>query len=119
VAVVARPPVFGAKVAKFDASKAKAIKGVIDVLEVKTDRGGSGVVVIADWLLACQDGPRRWRSNGTPAPWTRSAATSSWPSSRRWQKPGTARGRYLKLAGAAKKIDAVYEFPWRTRRWSR
>ncbi|HEX7650798.1 MAG TPA: molybdopterin cofactor-binding domain-containing protein, partial [Noviherbaspirillum sp.] len=48
VAVVAHPPVFGAKVAKFDASKAKAIKGVVDVLQVPTDRGGSGVAVIAD-----------------------------------------------------------------------
>ena len=51
VAMVARPPVFGAKVAKFDASKAKAIKGVVDVLEVKTDRGGSGVAVIAEGII--------------------------------------------------------------------
>eukprot|EP01034_Spumella_vulgaris_P039839 gene39839-49238_t len=47
VAVVARPPVFGAKVAKLDASKARAIPGVIDVLEVATDRGGRGVAVFA------------------------------------------------------------------------
>ena len=48
VAVVAHPPVFGAKVAKFDAAKAKAVRGVIAVLEIPVDRGGSGVAVVAD-----------------------------------------------------------------------
>jgi isoquinoline 1-oxidoreductase beta subunit len=43
-----RPPVFGAKVASFDAGKARAIKGVVEVLEVQLDRGPSGLAVIAD-----------------------------------------------------------------------
>jgi isoquinoline 1-oxidoreductase beta subunit len=34
VAVVARPPVFGARVRSVDASKAKAVEGVVDVVEV-------------------------------------------------------------------------------------
>jgi hypothetical protein len=33
---------------ELDAGKAKAFKGVHEVLEVASDRGGSGVVVIAD-----------------------------------------------------------------------
>ncbi|MGB6986004.1 MAG: molybdopterin cofactor-binding domain-containing protein [Candidatus Aquilonibacter sp.] len=37
------PPVFGAKVKSFDASKAKQVKGVIDVVQVP-----SGVAVVAD-----------------------------------------------------------------------
>lgn len=115
VAVVARPPVFGAKVAKFDASKAKAIKGVIDVLEVKTDRGGSGVVVIADGY---------W-----PAKSARDALVIDWDTSgvdkvssekqvaeykALAQKAGTPvrTADTSKLAGAAKKISAVYEFPY-------
>jgi isoquinoline 1-oxidoreductase beta subunit len=56
VAVVARPPVFGAKVARFDAVKASAIKGVAAVLEIPVDRGGSGVAVIADGYWPARQG---------------------------------------------------------------
>jgi isoquinoline 1-oxidoreductase beta subunit len=48
VAVIARPPVFGGRVAKVDPEKAKAVKGVAAVLPVQVDRGGIGVAVIAD-----------------------------------------------------------------------
>ncbi|HEY1181234.1 MAG TPA: molybdopterin cofactor-binding domain-containing protein, partial [Rhodocyclaceae bacterium] len=41
VAVVAHPPVFGGKVARFDASRAMAVKGVVAVVQVPVDRGGS------------------------------------------------------------------------------
>jgi len=47
-AVVARPPVFGAKLAAVDDRAAKAVKGVKAVLRIAVDRGGEGVVVIAD-----------------------------------------------------------------------
>jgi isoquinoline 1-oxidoreductase beta subunit len=47
-AVVARPPVFGAKLKSVDDSAAKAVKGVRAVLRVPTDRGGEGIAVIAD-----------------------------------------------------------------------
>nr|WP_226986147.1 xanthine dehydrogenase family protein molybdopterin-binding subunit [Ramlibacter tataouinensis] len=47
-AVVARPPVFGAKLKAVDDSAAKAVKGVKAVLRVPTDRGGEGVAVVAD-----------------------------------------------------------------------
>ncbi|PXX38754.1 xanthine dehydrogenase family protein molybdopterin-binding subunit [Undibacterium pigrum] len=46
-AVVARPPVFGARVKTIDDTAAKAIKGVKAVLRVPTDRGGEGVAIIA------------------------------------------------------------------------
>ncbi len=46
-AVVLHPPKFGAKLKDFDASKAKAIKGVVDVFAIPT-----GVAIVADnfWL---------------------------------------------------------------------
>ncbi len=51
-AVVARCPVFGGKVKAFDATKAKAIKGVRDVFEIPGVAKGvhscGGVVVVAD-----------------------------------------------------------------------
>ena len=47
-AVVARPPVFGARLASVDDSAARAIKGVKAVLRVPLDRSAEGVAVVAD-----------------------------------------------------------------------
>ena len=50
-AVVARCPVFGGKVKSFDAAKAKAMKGVVDVFEiepVKEAHSCGGVAVVAE-----------------------------------------------------------------------
>ena len=47
-AVVARPPVFGARLAVVDDSAARAVKGVKAVLRVPLDRGAEGVAVVAD-----------------------------------------------------------------------
>jgi isoquinoline 1-oxidoreductase beta subunit len=55
-AVVAHPPVFGAKLKSVDDSAAKAIKGVKAVLRVPVDRGGDGVVVIADGYWPAKQG---------------------------------------------------------------
>jgi isoquinoline 1-oxidoreductase beta subunit len=115
IAVVAHPPVFGAKVAKFDASKAKAIRGVLAVLEIPVDRGGRGIAVIADGYWPARQGRDaleiEWDTAGvgrldsaaqlaefdalakTPGAVAREADTS-------------------KLKTAAKKISAVYEFPY-------
>lgn len=115
VAVVARPPVFGAKVAKFDASKATAVKGVIDVFEIPTDRGGSGVAVVAEgyWqaLQARQALAIDWNTGGHEkvASDTQLAAYKILAG-----QPGTVAkdADVSKLAGAPKKITAVYEFPY-------
>lgn len=115
VALVARPPVFGAKVAKLDASKAKAIKGVIAVLEVPTDRGGRGVAVIADGYWPAKQGRdalaiewdtgsvEKVSSAGQMADFVALAKT-----------PGAVamKADTSKLATAPKKISAVYEFPY-------
>ena len=47
-AVVARPPVFGARLASVDDSAARAVKGVKAVLRVPLDRGAEGMAVVAD-----------------------------------------------------------------------
>ncbi|HUG21812.1 xanthine dehydrogenase family protein molybdopterin-binding subunit [Piscinibacter sp.] len=46
--LVLHPPVFGAKVGSVDSTRAKAVKGVHDVIEVPLDRGATGLAVIAD-----------------------------------------------------------------------
>jgi isoquinoline 1-oxidoreductase beta subunit len=48
VAVIARPPVFGAKVKSFDDTAARAVEGVRDVFEITVTRGGTGVAVVGD-----------------------------------------------------------------------
>ncbi|MGO4380387.1 molybdopterin cofactor-binding domain-containing protein [Pseudoduganella sp. RAF53_2] len=115
VAVIAHPPVFGAKVAKFDAAKAKAIPGVVDVLEVPTDRGGSGVAVIANGYWPAKQGREALQID-----WDTSAVekVSSDKQLAEYKalaaKPGTPakKADTSALAGAAKKIEAVYEFPY-------
>lgn len=115
VAVVARPPVFGARVRSVDAAKARAVKGVVDVVEVAAGSGGHGVAVIADGY---------W-----PATQGRAALAIDWDTSA-VDKPDSSRQmrayRALaatpglpaivadtgRLASAPKTIAAVYEFPY-------
>jgi isoquinoline 1-oxidoreductase subunit beta len=47
-ALIARPPVFGAKLRSVDDAAARAVKGVKAVLRVPLDRGAEGVAVVAD-----------------------------------------------------------------------
>lgn len=47
-AVVARPPVFGGRIASMDDSAARAVAGVRAVLHVPLDRGAEGVAIVAD-----------------------------------------------------------------------
>ena len=55
-AVVARPPVFGAKLMSMDDSAARGIKGVKAVLRVPADVGGEGVAVVADGYWPAKQG---------------------------------------------------------------
>ncbi|PXX35270.1 xanthine dehydrogenase family protein molybdopterin-binding subunit [Undibacterium pigrum] len=55
-AVVARPPVFGAKLKSVDDAAAKAIKGVKAVVRVPVDRGGEGVAIIATGYWPAKQG---------------------------------------------------------------
>ena len=50
-AVVAHPPRFGATVKSFDAAKAKAVRGVVDVVQIP-----SGVAVLANGFWAAKQG---------------------------------------------------------------
>jgi isoquinoline 1-oxidoreductase subunit beta len=115
VAVVARPPVFGAKVARFDAAKSLAVKGVAAVLEIPTDRGGRGVAVIADGYWPAKQGRDalavEWDTSGVgkvdTAQQMREYAALA-------KTPGTMvkKADTSKLASAPKKISALYEFPY-------
>jgi isoquinoline 1-oxidoreductase beta subunit len=115
VAVVAHPPVFGAKVAKFDAAKAKAVRGVIAVLEIPVDRGGRGVAVVADGYW-----PAKQARDLLAIEWDTGAVDKVDSVKQLAQfaelakTPGVVarKADTAKLASASKKISAVYEFPY-------
>ena len=115
IALVARPPVFGARLASVDAAKALAIKGVIAVLEVPLDRSGSGVAVIADGYWPAKQGRDalvlQWDSSAVE----KVSSTQQLADYKALARtPGTSakQADTSRLAGAAKKISAVYEFPY-------
>lgn len=114
VAVLARPPRFGGKVAKYDVAAAKAVKGVVDVLQIPTDRGGTGVAVIADGYWPAKQG-----RDALQVTWEDAGSTVSTPAlMAEYKKLAGQPGTVAKAAdmsaiqSAATRIQADYEFPY-------
>ncbi len=118
-AVIARCPFYGGKVKSFDASKAKAVPGVIDVVEVPAVKGAhskGGVAVVAQNTWAAMQGRNalqvEWE--GAPAGDTSDALRQRLSAAD--EKPGKAVRNQgdvdAAFTKAAKKIDAVYELPF-------
>jgi isoquinoline 1-oxidoreductase beta subunit len=113
--LVARPPVFGGKVASFNAARARAIPGVLDVIQVPTDRGGSGLAVVAEGYWQAKQARDaldvQWDLAGVEK-------VDSAQQMRHFKAlartPGHAahKADTAALATAARKISAVYEFPY-------
>ncbi|MBV5298758.1 MAG: xanthine dehydrogenase family protein molybdopterin-binding subunit [Rhodoferax sp.] len=112
VAVVAHPPLFGATVKSFDASKTRAIKGVVDVVQIP-----QGVAVLASDTWSAKKG--------------RDALSVSWDESKAFRlgtdemlarykdmakKPGLIAKQTgdtdKAFAGAAKVVSASFDFPY-------
>jgi isoquinoline 1-oxidoreductase subunit beta len=120
-AVIARCPVFGGKVAKFDATKAKAVPGVRDVISIDAIGEGAftagGVVVLANNSWAAMQGRRALNIT-----WDEGAnADESSESLRQHFVENAAKpGKIVRnegdadsaLSSAAKKVEAAYELPF-------
>src|SRR5882672_1772476 len=111
-AVVLRCPVFGGKVASFDAAKAKAVPGVKNVVEIS-----KGIAVVADNTWTAMQGRRaldvKWDEG--PNAGVTSESISKLFADRTMQPGSEARKEgdaATALAGAAQKIEAVYEAPF-------
>jgi isoquinoline 1-oxidoreductase beta subunit len=111
-AVIERCPVFGGKVASFDATKAKAVPGVKQVLQVAT-----GVAVVADNTWSAMEGRRALQITWDEGP----NASQSSANIRRMMidvasKPGPVAHNTgdadAALAAASNKIEAIYEAPY-------
>jgi isoquinoline 1-oxidoreductase subunit beta len=112
VALLKRPPLFGATVKSFDAAAAAAVPGVVKVVQVPR-----GVAVVAKSFWAAKRGRDalrvQWddshaekRGSATLMAEYRRLADQPAPSAR---KEGDARSA---ISGAAKRLSASYEFPY-------
>lgn len=114
-AVVARPPVFGAKPKSLDDSAAKAIKGVKAVLRVPTDRGGEGVAIIADGYWPAKQGRDalkvEWDTSAVAKPDT-TALLAQYRELAAKTGNVAMQADMAPLAGAAHKISAEFVFPY-------
>ncbi|MDW8430519.1 MAG: xanthine dehydrogenase family protein molybdopterin-binding subunit, partial [Sutterellaceae bacterium] len=112
VAVVARPPVFGGKVKRFDAAKAKAVAGVEAVVPVPLDRGGSGVAVIARGYW-----PAKLGRDALTVEWDLPPGVDTTEQLAQYRQlarqPGLiARGAEASFPAAARTLEAEFEFPY-------
>jgi isoquinoline 1-oxidoreductase beta subunit len=111
-AVVARCPVFGGKVKSFDATKAKSVRGVKQVLQIS-----SGIAVVADNTWSAMEGRRALQIEWDEGP---NAAVSSESIRKLYLENAEKAGAIARkdgdveaaLASAAKKVEAVYEVPF-------
>jgi isoquinoline 1-oxidoreductase beta subunit len=114
-AVIAHPPLFGAKLRSFDDTAAKQIKGVRAVLKIAVDRGGEGVAIIADSFWPAKQGRDAlkvdWDSSGVNK-------VDSLTQLKQYQDLAKTTGKLhfdadvSKLATATKKISAEFTFPY-------
>ncbi len=111
-AMVARAPVFGGKVTRFDAAKAKAVPGVIDVVQVP-----SGIAVLANHYWAAKNG-----RDALDISWDNGAgkALDTVALRRDYAALAKTRGAIAKTAGdvdavlgaSGTKVDAEYDVPF-------
>jgi isoquinoline 1-oxidoreductase beta subunit len=111
-AVVARRPVFGGKAASFNATKAKAIPGVKDVIQIS-----AGVAVVGDNTWTAMEGRRaldvKWDEGSNASVSTESISKMLADRAAQPGAVGRKEGHVVaRLAGAAKKIEAEYEVPF-------
>lgn len=118
VAVVAHPPVFGAKVKRIDDKEARAVEGVREVFEIPVLRGGTGVAVVADKFWVAKLGRDRlkieWDVSGVERPDTSRLLASYRELARTAGLSSVARGDAKAIEGfaASSRIVAEYEFPY-------
>ena len=118
VAIVAHPPVFGAKVKSFDDKEARAVEGVRDVFEIPVARGGTGVAIVADKFWPAKQGRERlkieWDSTGVE----RADTSQLWSKYRELARThghvAVARGdaQAVERIAASRRLVGEYEFPY-------
>lgn len=118
-AVIARPPVFGAKFKTFDASAALKVKGVRAVLPVDLDRGARGIAIVADGYWPAKMGRDalrvEWDTTGVDKPDTVALLKQYKALAKTEGMLATGnpmRADMAKLAGAPNNLTADFVFPY-------
>jgi len=111
-ALVAHAPVIGGKVISFDATAAKAVAGVRDVVEVPT-----GIAVIADHFWAAKKGRNALKIVWDPGPNTSLNSATQMADYKKQADgkglPALEKGNVeTGLSKAAKIVEVEYEFPY-------
>lgn len=118
-AVIARCPYYGGKVKSYDAAKAKAVPGVVDVIEIAANtpsHSKNGIAVIAKSTWAAMKG-----RDALVIEWEGAHADDSTEAlSKRLSGAADKPGKAIRTEGdvdaafksSASKIDAVYELPF-------
>jgi isoquinoline 1-oxidoreductase subunit beta len=118
VAVVAHPPVFGAKVKSFDDKAARSLEGVREVFEIPVANGGTGVAVVADKFWSAKQGRARLKIEWDFSGVERADSSQLWAKykelARTTGNVAVARGddRAIERIADARRIVAEYEFPY-------
>ncbi|CDY78920.1 Isoquinoline 1-oxidoreductase beta subunit [Caballeronia glathei] len=112
VALLQRPPLFGATVRSFDASAAKAVPGVVSVVQVP-----GGVAVVAKGFWAAKQGRDALKVEWDDSKAEKRSSDAIMAEYRKLaEQPGASARKdgdaTQALAGAAKKISATYTFPY-------
>jgi isoquinoline 1-oxidoreductase beta subunit len=111
VAVVAHPPVVGGALRRFDATRAKAVPGVRDVVEIPT-----GVAVIADHFWAARAGRAALDAEWDDKGWGTLSSEKIAAMLREICPKGVTARREgdpeAALASAVRRLEAVYEAPY-------
>ncbi len=112
VAAVARCPVFGGKVKRFDAAKAKALPGVVKIVEVPT-----GVAVVAKDTWSAFQGRDALQVEWDEGPAAKTDSAGLWAMLHEKGKEEGAIARNegdapAALKAAAKRLQAQYEAPF-------
>jgi|KBSSwiStaDraftv2_1062776.scaffolds.fasta_scaffold08484_7 isoquinoline 1-oxidoreductase beta subunit len=110
-AVIAFPPSFGAKVVSFDATAAKQVKGVTDVVQVP-----EGVAVVATGTWAALQGRRalkvQWDESASSQLDSDKLLALFREEAAKPGKPFAKPAADAPAATAVKTVEAVYEFPF-------
>ena len=118
VAVVAHPPVFGAKVKSFDDKDTRSLEGVRDVLQIPFAGGGTGVAVVADNFWPAKQGRDRLKIEWDFSGVERADSSQLWT---KYRELARTAGINVVTRGNAKLIDQItdpnrivaeYEFPY-------
>src|SRR5438445_884550 len=118
VAVVAHPPVFGAKVKSVDDKAARSVEGVREVFEIPLARGATGLAVVADRFWSAKRGRDLLNIEWDSSSVERADSSQLWTKykelSRATGNVAVARGDEgaIEKIAASNRMVAEYEFPY-------